>query len=327
MNTSSLLRRLLVGLALGACALHAGAQAWPAKPLTMIVPWPAGGPSDFVARKLQPDMAKSLGQPVVIDNIGGAGGAIGVQKNLNATDGYSVTLGSPLELIVAPLTLAAVKYKADDLKIVAQVVKAPLVLLARKDLPANSADELIALASRAGAKPLSIGNGGNGSLFHLAAEKFGQQAGVKFTHVPYKGTPPMLADLMGGQVDLAITVWAGSLPNMVAEGKVKAIGLAALAPLAKFPQIAALGGHPKLAGFEFDSWASIAVPRNTPDAVANRINKAVYDALQNPETRSAFEATGNLIVNPTSVADLDRVYRDEIVRYQAIAKSINFEPQ
>lgn len=327
MNTSSLLRRLLTGLALGAAALQAGAQAWPAKPVTMIVPWPAGGPSDFVARKLQPDMAKSLGQPVVIDNIGGAGGAIGVQKNLNATDGYSVTLGSPLELIVAPLTLAAVKYKADDLKVVAQIVKAPLVLVARKDLPANTADELIALASRSSANPLSIGNGGNGSLFHLAAEKFGQQAGVKFTHVPYKGTPPMLADLMGGQVDLAITVWAGSLPNMVAEGKVKAIGLAARAPLAKFPQIAALGGHPKLAGFEFDSWASIAVPRNTPDAVANRINKAVYDALQNPETRSAFEATGNLIVSPTSVADLDRVYRDEIARYQAIARSINFEPQ
>jgi tripartite-type tricarboxylate transporter receptor subunit TctC len=293
----------------------------------MIVPWPAGGPSDFVARKLQPDMAKSLGQPVVIDNIGGAGSAIGVQKNLNATDGYSVTLGSPLELIVAPLTLAAVKYKADDLKIVAQIVKAPLVLVARKDLPANTADELIALAGRAGAKPLSIGNGGNGSLFHLAAEKLGQQAGLKLTHVPYKGSPPMLADLMGGQVDLAITVWAGSLPTLVAEGKVKAIGLAARVPLAKFPQVAALGAHPKLAGFEFDSWASIAVPRHTPDTVANRINKAVYDALQNPETRSAFEATGNLIVSPTSVADLDRVYRDEIARYQAIAKSINFEPQ
>ena len=327
MNTSSLLRRWLTGLALCAVALHVGAQAWPAKPVTMIVPWPAGGPSDFVARKLQPDMAKSLGQPVVIDNIGGAGGAIGVQKNLNATDGYSVTLGSPLELIVAPLTLAAVKYKAEDLKIVAQIVKAPLVLVARKDLPANTADELIALAGRAGAKPLSIGNGGNGSLFHLAAEKLGQQAGLKLTHVPYKGSPPMLADLMGGQVDLAITVWAGSLPTMVAEGKVKAIGLAARAPLAKFPQVAALGAHPKLTGFEFDSWASIAVPRHTPDTVANRINKAVYDALQNPETRSAFEATGNLIVNPTSVADLDRVYRDEIARYQAIAKSINFEPQ
>jgi tripartite-type tricarboxylate transporter receptor subunit TctC len=327
MNIDVQLKRWLTGALLGIAALHAGAQTWPAKPVTMIVPWPAGGPSDFVARKLQPDMAKSLGQPVVIDNIGGAGGAIGVQKNLNATDGYSVTLGSPLELIVAPLTLAAVKYKAEDLKIAAQIVKAPLVLVARKDLPANTADELIALAGRAGAKPLSIGNGGNGSLFHLAAEKLGQQAGLKLTHVPYKGSPPMLADLMGGQVDLAITVWAGSLPTLVAEGKVKAIGLAARAPLAKFPQVAALGAHPKLTGFEFDSWASIAVPRHTPDTVANRINKAVYDALQNPETRSAFEATGNLIVSPTSVADLDRVYRDEIARYQAIAKSINFEPQ
>jgi len=327
MKTSSLLRRLLTGLLLGASALQAGAQAWPTKPVTLIVPWPAGGPSDFVARKLQPDMGKALGQPIVVDNIGGAGGAIGVQKNLSATDGHSITLGSPLELIVAPLTLAAVKYKAEDLKIAAQIVKAPLVLVARKDLPANTVDELIQLASRPGAKELSIGNGGNGSLFHLAAEKFGQQTGAKFVHVPYKGSPPMLADLMGGQVDMAITIWAGSLPATVAEGKVKVIGLAARAPLAKFPQIPALAAHPKLAGFEFDSWAVIAVPRNTPDAVTNRLNKAVYDALQNPDTRSAFEATGNIVVPPTSVADLDRVYRDEVARYQAIARSIHFEPQ
>jgi len=193
MDIPSLLRRLLTGLVLGASALHAGAQAWPTKPVTLIVPWPAGGPSDFVARKLQPDMGKALGQPIVIDNIGGAGGAIGVQKNLSATDGHTITLGSPLELIVAPLTLTAVKYKAEDLKIAAQIVKAPLVLIARKDLPANTVDELIALASRPDAKELSIGNGGNGSLFHLAAEKFGQQAGAKFVHVPYKGSTPMLA--------------------------------------------------------------------------------------------------------------------------------------
>lgn len=327
MNIPSLLRRLLTGLLLGASALHAGAQAWPTKPVTLIVPWPAGGPSDFVARKLQPDMGKALGQPIVIDNIGGAGGAIGVQKNLSASDGHSITLGSPLELIVAPLTLAAVKYKAEDLKIAAQIVKAPLVLIARKDLPANTVDEVIALASRPGAKELSIGNGGSGSLFHLAAEKFGQQTGAKFVHVPYKGSTPMLADLMGGQVDMAITVWAGSLPTTVAEGKVKVIGLASRTPLAKFPQVPALAANPKLAGFEFDSWAVIAVPRSTPDAVTNRLNKAVYDALQNPDTRSAFEATGNQIVSPTSVADLDRVYRDEVARYQAIARSINFQPQ
>lgn len=328
MNISSLLRPLLAGLVLGATALHASAQAWPAKPLTMIVPWPAGGPSDFVARKLQPDMAKALGQPVVIDNIGGAGGAIGIQKNVSAAaDGYTFSLASPLELIVAPLTLASVKYKADDLKIVGQIVKAPLVLLARKDLPANTVDELITLTTKPGVKELSVGNGGNGSLFHLVAEKFGQQTGAKFVHVPYKGATPMMTDLMGGQVDLAFTIFAGSIPAMIADGKVKVLGLATRTPLPKFPQIAAMAAHPRLAGFEFDSWAGIAVPRNTPDAVANRINKAVYDALQNSETRAAFEATGNLIVNPTSVADLDRVYRDEIARYQAIARSINFQPQ
>jgi tripartite-type tricarboxylate transporter receptor subunit TctC len=328
MNISALIRSLLAGLVLGATALPASAQAWPTKPLTMIVPWPAGGPSDFVARKLQPDMAKALGQPVVIDNIGGAGGAIGIQKNVSAAaDGYTVSLASPLELIVAPLTLAAVKYKPEELKIVGQIVKAPLVLLARKDLPANTVDELIALTTQPGAKELSVGNGGNGSLFHLVAEKFGQQTGAKFVHVPYKGTTPMMTELMGGQVDMAFTIFAGNIPAMIAEGKVKVLGLATRTPLPKFPQIAALAAHPRLSGFEFDSWAAVVVPRNTPDAVASRINKAVYDALQNPETRAAFEATGNLIVNPTSVADLDRVYRDEVARYQAIARSINFQPQ
>lgn len=325
MKPMKTLSGLLAGLLLSAGAL---AQTFPSKPVTMIVPWPAGGPSDFVARKLQNDMAKSLGQPIVVDNIGGAGGAIGVQKMLNApADGHTITLGSPLELIVAPLTMAAVKYKADDMKIVGQIVKAPLVLLARKDLPANSVEELIQLASRPGAKGLSIGNGGNGSLFHLAAEKFGQQTGTKFVHVPYKGTAPMIADLMGGQVDLAFTVFAGSIPATIAEGKIKAIGIAAKAPLPKFPQVPGLAAHPKLPGFELDSWAGILVPRSTPDAVADRLNKAVYDALQNPDTRTAFENTGNIVVNSTPVADLDRVYRAEIARYQAIAQSINFEPQ
>jgi len=328
MHISPLFRPLLVGLVLGVTALQASAQTWPVKPITMIVPWPAGGPSDFVARKMQPEMAKALGQPVVIDNVGGAGGAIGIQKNVGAAaDGYTLSLASPLELIVAPLTLAAVKYKPEDVKIVGQIVKAPLVLLARKDLPVNTLDELMALTTRPGTTALSVGNGGNGSLFHLVAEKFGQQTGAKFLHVPYKGTTPMMTELMGGQVDLAFTIFAGSIPSMIADGKVKVIGLTTRTPLPKFPQIATMATHPKLAGFEFDSWAGIAVPRQTPDAVTNRINKAVYEALQNPEIRSAFEATGNLIVNPTSVGDLDRVYRDEVARYQAIARSIQFEPQ
>lgn len=322
------LTRLWPALLLSLAAIQVAAQNFPSKPITMIVPWPAGGPSDFVARKVQNDMAKALGQTMIVDNIGGAGGAIGIQKMLNGpADGHTIVLGSPLELIVAPLTMAAVKYKPEDMRVVGQLLKAPLVLLARKDLPANNVDELIALAARSGAKPLTIANGGNGSLFHLTAEKFGQQTGAKFVHVPYKGTAPMMTDLMGGQVDLAFTVFSGSVPATIAEGKVKALGITAKAPLSKFPQIPAMGAHAKLPGFEFDSWAGIIVPRGTPDAVAQQLNKAVYQALQNPEIRSAFEATGNTVVNPISVADLDALYRAESTRYQSIAKAINFEPQ
>jgi tripartite-type tricarboxylate transporter receptor subunit TctC len=328
MRISSTVPGLLAALALGVSTLHAGAQTYPAKPVNLIVPWPAGGPSDFVARQIQPDMTRSLGQPVVIDNVGGVGGAMGVQKALNApADGYTAVLGSPLELVIQPITNAAVKWKSEDLKMAGLLVKAPLVLLARKDLPASTVDELMALAARPGAKELSIANAGTGSMYHLIAEKFTQQTGVRFIHVPYKGTTPMVADLMGGQVDLAFTIFAGNVPALLTEGKVKVIGVTSTTPPARFPQVPALAAHPKLQGFEFDSWAGIQVPRNTPEAAVARLNKAVHDALQNAEVRKAFEASGNVVVVPSTPAELDRLYQAEIARYQAIARSIKLQPQ
>lgn len=314
--------------AAGLAGAQALAQSFPSRPVTMVVPWPAGGPSDFVARQIQPGMQRALGQTLIIDNVGGVGGALGVQKVLGApADGYQLTLGSPLELIIAPITLSTVKYRPEDARLVAQLVKAPLVLIARKDLPAQNVDELIALAARPGAKELAFANPGPGSMFHLAAEKLGHQTGLKFVHVPYKGSAPMMGDLMGGQVDLALTIFVGPIPSMIAEGKIKALGITARAPLPKFPQLAALAAHPRLPGFEFDSWAGLQVPRNTPDDVAARLNQAAYEALQNPAVRKAFEDAGNLVVPPTPLAELDRTYRAEIARYQAIARSINFQPQ
>ena len=332
MASFSLPRRIVgtcICLALvGLGATQALAQNYPSRLVTMIVPWPAGGPSDFVARQMQPDMQKALGQTLVIENIGGVGGALGVQKMLSGpADGYQMTLGSPLELVIAPLTLSTVKYKPEDVRLVAQMVKAPMVLIARKDLPANNVDDLLALAARPGTKELSFANPGPGSMFHLAAERFGQQTGLKFVHVPYKGSAPMMGDLMGGQVDLALTIFAGPIPGMIAEGKVKALGITARTPLAKFPQLPALAAHPRLAGFEFDSWAGLQVPRNTPDDVAARLNKAAYEALQNPAVRKAFEDAGNQVVAPQTLAELDRIFKAEVARYQAIAKAINFQPQ
>ena len=323
MNISRLI--LACGLALAVSPLLA--QSWPTKPITMVVPWPAGGPSDFVARQIQNDVAKALGQTLIVENVGGVGGALGVQKMLTGTDGHTLLLGSPLELIIPPLTIASVKYKPNDLRMVAQLVKAPMVLLARKDLPANNLDELLALAAKSKAKPLALANTGPGGMFHLVGEKFAQQIGVELLQVPYKGSAPAMGDLMGGQVDLMFTIFAGPVPGMIADGKLKVIGLTTAKPLANYPQIQALAAHPKLAGFEFDSWAGVQVPRNTPEEVVTRLNKSLYEAMANPQTRTAFEKVGNLVVPATSPADLDRIYQSEIARYQAIAKSINLQPQ
>lgn len=314
--------------ALGALTAGAAAQAWPAKPVTLVVPWPAGGPSDFVARQVQADTAKALGQTLVIENVGGVGGAMGVQKMLGGKDGHTLLLGSPLELVIPPLALASVKYQPTDLRMVAQLVKAPMVLLARKDLPASTVDELLALAAqRPGGRPLAMANTGNGSMFHLIGERFAQLAGSELLHVPYKGSNPAMTDLMGGQVDLMFTIFAGPVPGMVADGKLKAIGLTTAQPLPGFPQLAALAAHPKLQGFTFDSWAGVQVPRDTPDAVAQKLNQALYAAMQNPATRAAFEKVGNQVVAPMSLAELDRVYQGEIARYQGIARSIGLQPQ
>ncbi len=319
----------LASLVLSITALSGAvwAQAWPPKPVTLVVPWPAGGPSDFVARQVQNDVQRALAQPLVIENIGGVGGALGVQKMLMGSDGHTALLGSPLELIIPPLTLASVKYKPTDLRLVAQLVKAPLVLVARKDLPANTVDELLALAAQRKGQPLTMANTGTGSMFHLVAERFAQATGSEFIHVPYRGSAPAMGDLMGGQVDLMFTIYAGPIPATIADGKLKAIGLATARPLPRVPQIAALAAHPRLAGFEFDSWAGVQLPRNTPDDVAQRLNKAMYEAMANPQVRQAFEAVGNTVVAPQSLAELDRLYAAEIARYQAIARAINLQPQ
>ncbi len=306
----------------------ASAQTYPSKPVTIVVPYPAGGPSDYVARKIQPGVSKALGQPLVIENVGGVGGTLGIQKALNASaDGYTIIQGSPIDLIVTPLSLASAKYKSEDLRMVAQIVKGPLVLLARKDFPASNAEELIAQAARPDAKDLAFGNNGQGGLYHLVAAQFSQRAELKATHVPYKGTAQALNDLMGGQIDLLFAVFAGNIPTLVAEGKVKVIGLATRAPLAAFPKLPVLTAHPKLSDFEYSSWAAVMVPRGVPDAVAERLNKVVYETIANPDIRAAFEAMGNTVVAPHPLAELDGIYRSEIERYRTIAKAINLVPQ
>ena len=325
MNIKILIGGLLVAFSAITAAVT---QTYPVKPISLIVPYPAGGPSDFFARRVQPDAAAKLGQTMIIENIGGAGGSIGLSKLVNSpADGYTLSLGSPMELVLAPMAIQGVKYKSEDFKLVAQFATTTTILAVRNSLNVKNVDELVALARKNADKPLSYGSVGPGSLYHLIGERFSQVTKAQMLHVPYKGIAPLLTDLMGGQIDMAFLPMAGSIPQTLIDGKIQGLAVTAKAPhalLKQFPAMAAMKG---LEAMEFDIWAGVQVHRNTPDAVVNTLYKAFYAAAEVPETRKALEASGNIVLSSRTPAELARVYQGEIERYRAIAKSINLQAQ
>ena len=322
-------KTLFGGLLVAASALcPAWAQTYPAKTISLIVPYPAGGPSDFFARKLQPDAAAKLGQTMIIENIGGAGGAIGLSKLVNApADGYTLSLGSPMELVLAPMAIQGVKYKSEDFKLVAQFATTNTILAVRNSLNVKTVDELLALARKSTDKPLSYGSVGPGSLYHLIGEKFSQITKVQMLHIPYTGIAPLLSDLMGGQIDMAFLPMAGSIPATIMDGKIQGLAVTSKTPHALFKQFPAMAAMKGMEAMDFDIWAGVQVHKNTPDAVVNTLNKAFYAAAEVPETRKALEGSGNVLLPSRTPAELARVYQSEIERYRAIAKSINLQPQ
>ncbi len=323
-------KNVLGGLLVAVSAIgSAWAQNYPVKPITLIVPYPAGGPSDFFARKVQPDAAAKLGQqPMIIENIGGAGGSIGMSKLINApADGYTLSAGSPMELVLAPMAIQGVKYKPEDFKLVAQFTTTNTILAVRNSLNIKTVEDLLAYARKNADKPLSYGSVGPGSLYHLIGEKFSQLTKLQMLHVPYKGIAPLMTDLMGGQIDMAFLPMGGSIPQTIADGKVQGLAVTSKTPHPLFKQFPPMATIKGLEAMEFDIWSGIQVHKNTPDQVVSALNKAFYASVEVPETRKAFEANGNVILPSRTPAELARVYQGEIERYRAIAKSINLQPQ
>ena len=329
MKFCTLLKGLLAaGLSTMMLTHGAMAQAYPSKTISLIVPYPAGGPSDFVARKIQPDAAVKLHQTMIIDNIGGAGGAIGMAKLVNAAaDGHTLALASPMELVLAPMAIQGVKYKSEDFKLVAQINTTNTILTVRNSLNIKTVEELLAYIKKNPNKPLSYGSVGPGSLYHLIGEKFAQLTKTDMLHVPYKGIAPLMSDLMGGQIDMAFLPVGGPIPPAIIEGKMTGLAVTSKVHHPLFKQFPALAAMPGMESMEFDIWAGVAVHKNTPDDVVSTINKAFYAALENPETRKAFEATGNVVLKTRTPAELSKIYNSEIERYRTIARNINLQPQ
>lgn len=330
MNLKSTLTACVAGL-LMTLGAHA-ADAFPSRPVSLMVPYPAGGSSDVIARVVNSALARQLGQPVIVENLGGAGGAIGAQKVLHApTDGYLVFQGTPNETILVPLTNASVKYASEEFRIVQMIGVAPMVAVTRKDLPANSMDELIALARKSAKDaPLTFGSTGYGSLYHVLGERLSVLTGAKMTHVPYKGGAPLMQDLASGQVDFMLAPIQQQIIAMADGGRMKIVGTLAPAGkveaplLAKFPSV---NDGTQLKDFSFTLWHAYFVKKGTPDEVVQRLNKALGVVLADPAVRSQLEAQGLVVASPMTVSEAAKAYESEVARYRQIASSIKLEPQ
>jgi tripartite-type tricarboxylate transporter receptor subunit TctC len=321
-------RRALVLLAGSLLALGAGADTYPAKPVNLMVPYPAGGPSDAIARIFSGPFAKELGQPVIVENLGGASGAIAAQKVLSApADGYNVFQGSPNEVILAPLANASIKLKAEDFRLVAPIADATMVVLTRKDLPVNNVDELIALARNSKAKPLSYGSVGVGSLYHFIVENMQQVAGIQVTHVPYKGNAPLLADIGGGQVDFAVLVYSAAMGDMAQHGYLKVIGQLGAQRSELLKNVPTVSEGKELKNFHYKTWTGFMVPKNTPEPVVQRLHAAIGKTLADPSVISQLKLQTQVPSAPMSLGDASKYFEAETARYRALAKAINLQPQ
>ncbi|KQX34505.1 tripartite tricarboxylate transporter substrate binding protein [Variovorax sp. Root434] len=326
---ASLYRRpLLLCCALLMAAGLASAQGYPTKPVNLMVPYPAGGPSDAAARIFTAPLGKELGQQVIVENLGGVSGAMGAQKVLAApADGYYIFQGSPNEVILAPLANAAVKLRTEDFRLVHPVSDAVMVFVARKDLPADSVDELIALARKSADKPLSYGSVGIGSLYHLILEKVQQDAGIKLVHAPYKGNAPLLQDIGGGQVDFAVLVYSAAMGALAEQGRLKVIGQLGAQRSELLKNVPTASEGKELKNFAYKIWSGFMVPKNTPEEVVQKLHKAIGATLKDPGVRTQLAAQTQVVAAPMTLAESARFFEAETARYREIAKSIHLQPQ
>ena len=328
MVTFSRFRSLALSAALLLGAGAALAQAVSARPVNLMVPYPAGGPSDAIARIFFNPLGKELGQQVLVENLGGVSGAMAAQKVLGApADGSYLFQGSPNEVILSPLANAAVKLKAEDFRLVQPVADAVMVFVTRKDLPVNSVDELVALARKSTERPLTYGSVGVGSLYHLILENVQTATGIKLAHVPYKGNAPLLQDIGGGQVDFAVLVYSAAMGALADQGRLKVIGQLGAQRSELLKNVAAANEGKELKNFSYKIWTGFMVPKSTPEAVVTRLHAAIGKTLQDPAVRAQLAAQTQVAAAPVTLAEASKFFDTETARYRAIAKQINLQPQ
>lgn len=307
---------LLGGLALMVLApAQAQLDAYPIKPITIVVGYPPGGSTDLTGRTIGAELSKKLGVPVVIENVGGAGGAIGAQKVVNAApDGYTLLAGANNEIAISRLVSASVKYQLKDFTPIGLIASQPMVLVASAKSGVKTVDQFISLVKSNPGK-FSYGSSGVGTALHLAGEMVKDQGGLFMTHIPYRGVAPLANDLLGNNIEFGVFVLSSGLPH-IKSGRVVALGSTEAKRSAVTPEIPALAENPRLKGLDINVWFALMGPAKMPEPVVAKLKKALAESLQSPDLRKKLEESGSALA-PLDV-DLPKFLKDETAKYQRI---------
>jgi tripartite-type tricarboxylate transporter receptor subunit TctC len=316
------MKRRTIIKAAGAAAIVAStgapAQAWPARPITMYVPFAAGGPSDMFGRILARGLSATLGQQVVVENKGGMGGLVGVAAIAKAApDGYTIGMNATGPTAIAPFMVPNMPFEDKDLALLTPIALVQMIIATSSRLPVNSVPELIAYA-KANPGKVNYGSSGPGGISHLAAELFKSAAGIDIVHVPYRGAAPAVQDLLAGQVQLVVLDVSVLLPH-IRSGNIKALAATSKTRSALLPDVPTTAevGLPTVLS---DNWYGLAAPAGVPKPILDRIHAAAVDVLDTKDAAEPMMAQG-AVIRPMTPAEFTDFVRQEREKWGPVVKA------
>ena len=319
-----ILKTLIAAVAACAVAASAWAQSYPTRTIKLIVPFSAGGSTDIIARLTAEQLRKELGQTVVVENVGGAAGALGTMQGMNANpDGYTLLIATVSTMIVYPAAHPKPQYSLDNFVPITNIASMPNIITVTPSFPAKDLKEFIVVLKASPGK-YSYASSGVGSINHMLGESFQAYSGTKLIHVPYKGSGPAMTDVMGGQVDILFDQFPSSKQH-VDSGKLKGIGAISPQKIPGYPNIMTMEDA-GLKGFVDEAWYGLLAPKGTPPDVVAKITDAMKKTLANPELRAKLEGVGARPVGNTP-AEFSIQIRSEQERMKKLVKERNIQLQ